>query len=133
MMGNKITICLAHTGLTANTKKLMRGLFENGVAFEGIVTTSEIRRNHAQGTMNMRAGEAAPTWFLRINMAHMFGRAVESGKDPIVHYKGEQFVGVQSHMPLKWILKHDPAEWDLGRDDDGVSLHIDVPNLPPHW
>jgi hypothetical protein len=79
-----------------------------------------LTRNYGQPMMNKAAGEAAPCWEI--------DAVLKDGKKIII----------QGHQPALWILKHDPKTWCV--DDEnyssgprGLRLHIDAPELPPHW
>ena len=103
-----------------------------------------IQRFHGQGMMNKAFGECAFTWLLEAN--GMKGRrrrsnwyGGEGSRNPMIVLPGEEIEGwrlesreVGSHLPLTWILRHKPAEWDVGHSD-GYGLMIDASGIPDHW
>ena len=120
-------------GLTSNTRKLLRGLDWNGVELESSYNFY-IARNHGQGMQNKAMGEMMPTWGLLCD-GQSLRNSTHAGRVPDVWYDGKQYRGVESHMPLTWILKSASSEWSLGPRGDGAgySLWIDVDEMPPHW
>lgn len=110
----------------------MEGLVSRGVTLPP-ATGYYISRNRGQGMMNKAAGEIAPTWHLMKDGLMRFGQLVSSGNTPLVRYEGREYRGVGSYMPLTWILKHPPAEWELGPGEDDRMLEVLVNKLPPHW
>ena len=122
---------IVRRGLSRNTQRLLKGLVARGAVPHG--ASFHIVRDHGQPMMNKAAGEAAPTWMLHSDPLHMMGRVVRAGGPATVVYEGRRYEGVQSHMPLTWILKHPAGAWDLGLHEDGRALEILVDELPPSW
>ena len=101
------------------------------MTFDGILRTAYIARDLGQAMMNKAAGGTAPTWYLMVNpLLHGIHR-VDAGSPPIVWSNGVRYMGVQSYVPLLWILKHPPSEWEFIEADDGIALEVNVPVLPP--
>lgn len=135
--------------LTENTRRLVRKLLDMGVEFTGQSATMYNRytdrsreplqtlfilRNHGQGMMNKAAGEAAPTWHLAANAAHRLGRVDSwSGGYPLLRYNGREYIGVNSHMPLTWIVRQPLEDWNLSRAEVSDALEVLVRDNPPHW
>ena len=118
-------------GFTQNTRRLLRGLVGRGASVRA--ASHYILRDRGQPNMNKAAGEAAPTWCLMSDGMRMGRQMVSIGQRAEVIYEGFRYTGVQSHMPLTWIVKHAPETWELGRAEDGRALEVTVPDLPPHW
>ncbi len=132
-MTNKKDNLISERGLTRNTCRLLRGLQATGATVEPR-SNFAIRRDRGQPNMNKAAGETAPTWHLEADVGHKFGRIVSYSFVPvIIHHQGRRFEGVQSHLPLTWILKHDPSEWGIARAEVGDAMELLVNDNPPHW
>ena len=136
--------------LTENTRRLVRKLLDLGVEFIGVSATTRhrysdgrgreplqtlfIQRNHGQGMMNKAAGEAAPTWHLASNAGHRLGRIHSwSGGYPLLRYDGREYAGVNSHMPLTWIVRQPLEYWSLSEAEASDALNVLVRDNPPHW
>ena len=137
--------------LSENARRLVGKLVDLGVEFTGrsvdtlqrtlirrrqdALQTMFIRRDHGQGMMNMAHGEIAPTWHLAANAAHVLGRvhSWSGGEYPLLQYGDAEYVGVNSYMPLTWILRQLLKEWSFNRAEDSDALAITVRNDPPHW
>ena len=95
-------------GLSRNCRRLLRGLESRGVELAPLGVNYHIGRNLGQGMMNKAAGEIGPTWHLLAGPMMQSGRIMRYGSTPTARHEGESFHGVESFMPLTWILKHDP-------------------------
>ena len=128
--------CIDEKGLTENTRRLLKGLLARGVTFPSAVNYC-IVRDSGQGMMNKAAGEAAPTWYLKQDVYSLYRPNKArwrnwGGTNPKVTLDDREYLfGVASHVPLTFILKHPPDQWQFqGRF--GV-LRVTVGKLPPHW
>lgn len=118
-----------------NAEKLVEGLRSRGVKLSAKGGCFHIRRDRGQPMINKAAGEAAPTWYLECNALWHGSRRVSGGEQPSVSFDGRSrdYVEVCSHMPLTWILKKSPTEWDISWCDvirDRLNIFVD---LPPNW
>ena len=116
-----------------NVGKLVAGLKKLSVELFGF--NPYIMRDYAQGSLNARSGETAPTWYLRVDPLLRHSTIIRHGDNPLIRYQGfEGRAGICSHLPLTWILKHDPSEWQIGFDDLFKNrLTIHVASNPPEW
>lgn len=124
-------------GLTRSTRTLMRKLVQLGVTFPEDGSAYAIYRDRQQPHLNKRAGEAAPTWYLRCNIGHhglMGGEAwiTSWGHEAPAVYASERLRGVASDIPLTWILKQPIEQWSVGKNGENGYLWIDTRELPPH-
>lgn len=120
-------------GLSRNCRRLLRGLEARGVELEPLGVNYRIGRNLGQSMMNKAAGEIGPTWYLEAGAVTEHGRVIRPGQTPTARFGGESHHGVESFMPLRWILRFPPEEWALGRSENGLSLVVEVDENPPHW
>lgn len=120
-------------GSSRNARKLIRGLEARGVELNPVGVAYHIGRHRGQGMMNRAMGEIGPTWYLLAGPATRHGKIVHPGRTPDAVHGGESFHGVESFMPLGWILRFPPEEWGLARSDNGHSLVVEVDPNPPHW
>lgn len=121
---------------TYNTKRLVRGLLQRGVIFVNPISIDNlyIRRDPGQPMMNKAAGEAAPTWNLVCNGERYHDRWYNGDKEILTVFEGIDYNEINSYIPLKWILKFKPEEWDIGMALDWENeLQILVKSNPPHW
>ena len=117
----------------ANAKRLVRKLTEQGVEFQD-ATSLFIHRDQRQALLNKVAGTDAPTWVIGAGGARQGGRLVQwNGKPARVKFQEREYRGIQSHIPLTWILKFDPAKWEISPSENEQNLEITVNQLPPHW
>ena len=122
---------IVQRGLSRNTRRLLSGLVSREVIPHG--ASFHIARNLGQGMMNKAAGELAPTWMLYANPMYRAGRRPHGGSPTAVFHGGRRYEGLQSHMPLTWILKQPAEAWVLGPHEDGRALELVVDELPPSW
>ena len=124
---------------TQGTRRLIRGLFSRGVTIYP-ATNYYIGRDRGQPMMNKAAGELAPTW--RLARDGLWARRPGWHDDgcadrtkPMARWNEKEYREITSHIPLGWILKTDPARWDMRPSDDygDDTLVIETPDLPPHW
>lgn len=120
--------------MARNVDKLLAGLLARGYrpAFCGADGAS-IGVNRGQARMNKAAGEAAPTWFLADHAGHPLKMArVSDGEHLVVRQYALEFC---SHVPLTWLLKFPPDEWEVDDKNfiDVLQIRIDPPELPPSW
>ena len=119
--------------LTRNCRRLVRLLHGRGVEFEGDGTLF-IRRNLGQGMMNRAGGTDAPTWELRTDApANYDDHILYPGRGPALTFDGSRYLGLQSHMPLTWILRQPVEEWEIAPHEFTGGLLVTVKTLPPHW
>ena len=125
---------------TQGTRRLIRGLFSRGVTIYP-ATNYYISPDRGQPIMNKAAGEIAPTWRLARDGLwtlrtgwHDDGRTDDRAK-PMARWNDTYYREIASHIPLGWILKTDPARWDIRANDERAddALAIETPDLPPHW
>ena len=124
---------LEQLGLSRNARKLLRGLEARGVKLDPSGVAYHIGQNPGQGMMNKAAGEIGPTWYLLAGPGTQHGKVIQPGSTPTARYGSESFLGVESYIPLGWIVRHPPQEWGLNRSDNGLSLVVEVNDNPPHW
>ena len=98
----------------------------------GYIDTFSIGTNPGQGMMNKAAGEIGPTWWLGVNGYHDRKRIYDAKSRLKAEWNGEAVTEIESHMPLGWILKQPPAEWELGDKEYGV-VEVMVRKSPPSW
>ena len=122
---------IVQRGLSRNTRRLLCGLVSRGVIPHG--ASFHIARNYGQAMMNKAAGEMAPTWMLYADPWHTLGRRLHGGSPAVVYQGGRRYEGLQSHMPLTWILKQPSEAWNLGEHEDGRALELVVSTLPSTW
>lgn len=117
----------------SNAHRLLAGLLTRGYrpTYFGADGVS-IGRNLGQARMNIAAGEAAPTWFLADDRGITLKMSRADGAPMARHGSPIQFC---SHVPLKWLLKFPPSEWEIDDENflDAYQIRIDPPRLPPNW
>ncbi len=122
--------------MTVNAEKLVEGLRARGVQLSPKGGCFYIRRDRGQPMMNKAAGEPAPTWYLECNALWHGSRRVTGGEQPSVSFDGRHgnAVEVCSHLPLTWILKKLPTEWEISWCDVVRDrLNIFTNDLPHNW
>ena len=125
---------LADYGESRSARRLLAGLDELGVVFPDHSYTYRIMRDHAQGALNARMGEYAPTWHMRYGVpANRKNQPTGYGIDPEITHRGESYTGICGAKPLTWILRKKPKEWVLYRHEIGHALMVDTRDTPPQW
>ena len=128
------TFPLAEYGESRGARKLLAGLESLGVEFPVHDYTYRIIRDYPQGAQNMRAGEFAPTWFLRYGVpTNRRNKPTGYGIDPEITHRGESYTGICGAIPLNWTIRKKPGEWLLFRHELGTMLMVGTNDIPPQW
>ena len=116
---------------SVNAERILKGLGKHG-----ITPVSEagycpaILRYCGQPGMNRAAGEAASTWRLVYdNSIDSFEFQKDGQPLRITDYVYE----TGSFLPVGWILKFPPEQWDVDIDHEDHKIVIYVDEIPPNW
>ena len=120
--------------MSQNAYRLVKKLAEMDIVIRG--ASFHILHHKGQERMNKLAGEAAPTWELRVNpLRHTItGRIVVNGKKPNINLPGGDLVHkeVYGYQPLTHILKTTLDKWDVDVDELNRLL-VSTFVLPDSW
>lgn len=115
-----------------NADRLVRKLATLGYVIYG--ASFHILHHKGQEYLNRAAGEAAPTWELRVEPLFDLGRVVSNGRIPTFDCPdGTRLtMKIYSHFPLTHTLNSPLDKWDVGVDE-AQRLWVGTTMPPDNW